>query len=105
MNQDLVIGQIKEVAQRIVPKGGQVLLYGSRARGEAHEGSDWDLLIILNKSKIDKGDYDNVVFPFTSLGWDIGEDIIPVIYTRDEWNKSSFLPFYKNVEQDKMVLL
>ena len=76
MKQDLVIRHIKEVAQRIVPKGGQVLLYGSRARGEAHEGSDWDLLIILDKPKIEKGDYDNVVFPFTSLGWDIGEDII-----------------------------
>lgn len=105
MKQDLIIGQIKEVAQRIVPKGGQVLLYGSRARGEAHEGSDWDILIILNKMKIEKRDYDNVAFPFTFLGWEIGEDIIPVMYTREEWEKSSFLPFYKNVEQDKIVLL
>lgn len=104
MKQEVVISQIKDVARNAVPRDGKVLLYGSRARGEAHEGSDWDLLIILNKAKIEKSDYDNVAFPFTFLGWNIGEDIIPVIYTREEWEKSSFLPFYKNVEREKIVL-
>ena len=104
MKQEVVISQIKDVARNAVPQDGKVLLYGSRARGEAHEGSDWDILIILNKAKIEKSDYDNVVFPFTLLGWNIGEDIIPVIYTREEWEKSSFLPFYKNVEREKIVL-
>ena len=104
MEQEVVISQIKDVARNAVPQDGKVLLYGSRARGEAHEGSDWDILIILNKAKIEKSDYDNVVFPFTLLGWNIGEDIIPVIYTREEWEKSSFLPFYKNVEREKIVL-
>ena len=105
MKQNVVISQIKDVAQKAVPQGGQVLLYGSRARSDAHVGSDWDLLIILNKPKIEKADYDDVVYPFTSLGWEIGEEIIPVIYTKEEWNNSSFLPFYKNVERDKIVLL
>lgn len=104
MKQEVVISQIKDVARNAVPQDGKVLLYGSRARGEAHEESDWDILIILNKAKIEKSDYDNVVFPFTLLGWNIGEDIIPVIYTREEWEKSSFLPFYKNVEREKIVL-
>lgn len=105
MKQEVVISQIKDVARNTVPHDGKVLLYGSRARGEAREDSDWDLLIILNKPRIEKSDYDNVVFPFTLLGWNIGEDIIPVIYTRDEWENSSFLPFYKNVEREKIELL
>lgn len=25
-----------------------VVLFGSRARGEAHQGSDWDVLVIAN---------------------------------------------------------
>lgn len=28
----------------------EVILYGSRARDESHEGSDWDLLILTNYS-------------------------------------------------------
>ena len=104
MKQEIVISRIKDVAQKAVPLDGQVLLYGSRARGDAHKDSDWDLLIILNKPRIEQSDYDNVVFPFTSLGWDIDENIVPVIYTKEEWAKCSFLPFYKNVERDKIVL-
>lgn len=105
MEKNQVIEQIKQVARKAVPTGGRLLLYGSQARGDAHEGSDWDLLIILDKPKIEQRDYDDVAFPFTYLGWGLGESIIPVIYTHEEWKRSSFLPFYKNVEQDKIVLI
>lgn len=97
--------KIKEVVQAIVPEGSHVLLYGSRARGNFHEDSDWDILVILNKPKIEQNDYDEVVYPLTALGWKIGEMIISVVYTREEWQQSSFTPFYKNVEQDSIVIL
>ena len=97
--------KIKEVVQAIVPEGSHVLLYGSRARGNFHEDSDWDILVILNKPKIEQNDYDEVVYPLTALGWKIGEMIISVVYTREEWKQSSFTPFYKNVEQDSIVIL
>lgn len=97
--------KIKEVVQAIVPEGSHVLLYGSRARGNFHEDSDWDILVILNKPKIEQNDYDEVVYPLTALGWKIGEMIIPVVYTHEEWQQSSFTPFYKNVEQDSIVIL
>ena len=70
----------------------------------AHEGADWDVLIVLDKAKVEQSDYDDITFPLTMLGWELGEAIITVIYTREEWAKSSFMPFYKNVERDKIVL-
>lgn len=63
-----VIEKIKNTAALIIPENGSVLLYGSRARGEAHEDSDWDILILLEKDHISKEDYDNVVYPFYKLG-------------------------------------
>lgn len=104
MERNTVIDRIREVAQGTMPSGGCLLLYGSRARGNAHEDSDWDLLLILDKAHLEQTDYDNVVYPFTALGWDLGEMIIPVVYTRKEWNATSFTPFYKNVEQEGMLL-
>jgi len=45
-----------------------------------------------------------VGYPFTELGWAIGEMIISVLYTVKEWEQNSFTPFYKNVEQDKITV-
>ena len=99
-----ILNEIKRIAKEVLPKGGQLILYGSRARNEATEDSDWDLLILLDKPKIEHGDYDNVLYPFAALSWDVGELISPIIYTKNEWKKYSFTPFYKNVEQDGIVL-
>ena len=101
--EEKIINLIRETGRKVVPPDGQVWLYGSRARGDAHEGSDWDILILLNKPKLEASDYD-VTYPFRELGWDIGEEISPHIYTRKLWNAWSFLPFRKNVERDKYVL-
>lgn len=49
-------------------------------------------------------DYDTVSYPLTKLGWEIGAEINPVMYTRKEWEASSFTPFYYNVQQDSIPL-
>ena len=105
MDRGEVISSIKEVAKSVLPTNSHLLLYGSRARNDAHKGSDWDLLILLDKPQIEESDYDNVSFPFTLLGWNIGELISPQMYTKKEWEEISYLPFHKNVEQDKIVLV
>lgn len=100
-----VTRKISELGRKVIPAGGSLLLYGSRARSEAREDSDWDLLILLDKPKIEQSDFDDIAFPFISLGWDIGEMISAQTYTKEYWRKYSFLPFVKNVEHDKVVLV
>lgn len=99
-----VIDSIMQVGRQTLPPNSSLLLFGSQARGDAHAGSDWDLLILLDKPKISLSDYD-VSYPFRELGWELGEIINPQVYSKKEWSKYSFTPFYKNVEHDKKVLL
>jgi len=104
MNTTQVIDSIRQVASLVLPQGSKLYLYGSRARGDARKDSDWDLLILLDKPKLSSEDYD-YGYPFREFGWDIGEEISPHIYTKKQWSEWTFLPYHKNVERDKIVLV
>lgn len=95
---------MRSVLAECLPKGGEAILYGSHARGDAHEGSDWDVLILLDKQQLDMSDYINVSYPLTELGCDIGETISPMLYTKADWQKYSFTPFYKNIQEEGIKL-
>lgn len=100
-----LIDRLRETDRQVVPKGGKVWLYGSRARGTAHDDSDWDLLILLSKSHITSKDEDDIAYPFVLEGWRNNMAVSPQVYTYDEWEARSFTPFYQNVERDKQSIL
>ena len=101
----MVLSQIKALARETAPEGASVILYGSRARGEARKGSDWDILIVLPKSRLEQRDYDEVSFPFVELGWRMNERINPIMYTSEDWKANSITPFYDNVKRDGIFLV
>ena len=105
MERAQVIDNIRQVAARVLPEGSALYLYGSRARGDWSEDSDWDLLLLLDKPRLEHDDFDRYSYPFVEMGWDIGEDIRPHAYTRDQWYKGPRSMFFYNVEQDKEILL
>ena len=100
-----VLNKIKQVAKNTAPEGSVVLLFGSRARGEARKGSDWDILIVLPKERLQQSDYDQVSYPLVELGWMLGEQINPIIYTQKEWEANSITPFYDNVIREGISLI
>ena len=99
-----VLESIRELLAQILPPNETAKLYGSQARGDARRDSDWDVLIVMDKDKLLPDDYDTIVYPLTKLGWELGVEINPVMYTKNEWEKSKMTPFYHNVEQDAIAL-
>lgn len=77
----------------------------AREPGEARKGSDWDILIVLPKSRLEQRDYDEVSFPFVELGWRMNERINPIMYTSEDWKANSITPFYDNVKRDGIYLV
>ncbi len=82
----------------------KAVLFGSRARNDAREDSDWDILILVNKDKIRNDDFDTIAYPLFELGWNIGEMIHPILYTFSDWKKRSFTIFHKTVEEEGIAL-
>ncbi len=101
-----LIEALKQKASEILPPGSRLALYGSRARGDARDDSDWDLHILVpGGERLSLTEEDELCNPFFDIGlFDFEEIVNPRAYTYSGWAKRSFLPFYKNVENDKIVL-
>ena len=96
--------QICQLKRQLIPNE-KVILFGSQVRGDEHEESDWDLLILLNKSKSEKDDFYNYGYPFTKMGWTNGTCIVPLIYTVAEWEMNKPSLFSINVEQEGIEII
>lgn len=100
-----VIEAIRSLSNAILPEGSTVTLFGSRARNTAREDSDWDIHILIPGYKkltlAQTGDYSR---PFMELGLDIEEDIEPIVHSYADWESKSFLPIYKNIKKEGILL-
>ncbi len=103
MNTD-VVRKITETALAIMQIDAKVILFGSMARDDCKENSDWDILILLNKDKLEENDHTLYTYPFWELGWETGAMIHPIIYTRNEWDKKKGGEFFQNVEGEGLTI-
>jgi predicted nucleotidyltransferase len=99
-----VLDKIKCTVENNAPDATKVILYGSRARGDARPDSDWDILVIINKEKKDDSDFRRIAYPLYDLSSDLDILISVNLYTTTEWEKRSFTIFYKNVEKEGIIL-
>ena len=99
-----ILDAIRKKAKEIIPAGSQVILFGSQARGDAREDSDWDVLILLEKDRVVPDDYDIYSYPLREMGWDLNADINTILYTKKGWEEEHFTPFYHNVQEEGIVL-
>lgn len=99
-----IIYSISEKSRQILPSNARVILFGSQARGDEREDSDWDILILVEQSGVNNEDFNRYAYPFVELGWRIGIVINPLLYTFTDWKKRHYTPFYKNVERESILL-
>lgn len=99
-----IVRKIKEKIHEVNPDA-EIYLYGSRARGDIHEESDWDILILLNQEKVNRLDempFRNCVF---DLELEYEEAISIFALSKKEWlEKHSITSFYKNVMKEGVLL-
>jgi uncharacterized protein len=82
----------------------QVILYGSRARGDERSDSDWDILVLtdypVNFEK--ERTFRNHLF---DLELETGEAFSIFVYAKAEWDsKLKITPFYRSVTKEGIRL-
>ena len=104
MNTAQVIDNIRQVASTVLPHGSKLYLYGSRARGDAHEDSDWDMLLLLDQPMNGDADFKKYVYPIMERGFDLWQYFSIQTYTINDWYNGPHAMFYFNVEKDKQLI-
>lgn len=61
----------------------KIVLFGSRARGDAAPDSDMDILVVIDELTEDMEDY--VSLCAWEAGFEHGMVIVPVVYSKKEW--------------------
>lgn len=101
----IVVNALRKKAAEILPKGSQVALYGSRARGDNRPDSDWDIHVLIpGDENLPLTLWDKIAYQLELVGLEFNELICARVYSFAGWLKRSFLPFYKNVEHDKIII-
>jgi predicted nucleotidyltransferase len=102
--EQLIISKISEKIRQKNPEA-EIILFGSRARGDYHSDSDWDILILLNAPtvgrKLEK-EYREELF---DVELEVGEPISTFVFSKNDWeNIHSVTPLYSSVKRDGIRL-
>ena len=101
---ETILSSIRALGAKVLPKGARLILFGSQARNDARDDSDWDLLILLKDQQLQKDTFGAYAYPFVELGWEYGTYFSPKIYTYAEWARRKGTPFYDNINREGVIL-
>lgn len=95
-----ILREVKEAVLKIEPSA-EVILYGSRARDDYREYSDWDFLILVD-GQIDNRCTDRIRYALYEIELNTDQVISSIVRSREEWDspRYSVVPLHRNVERD-----
>ena len=99
---DFILSSVKNRIKKIDPKV-RILLFGSRARKDATDNSDWDFLILTNLA-VNRELKNRISDELFETELETDEVLSGVIQNTELWKQYSFTSFYQNVTSEGIEL-
>ncbi len=99
-----LLDRCRQAIRRVAPDA-DIILYGSRARGDAQEYSDYDLLVLVDQPA-SIALKDRILSSIYPVELETGAMLTLVTYNRRQWESLPYreMPFHENVERDGVAL-
>ena len=99
-----LLQRCKRAIRAVVPDA-DVILYGSRARGDAKHDSDYDLLVLVDRP-VTGTLSEQLVSSIYPLELESGAVLTLIPHNRGLWNSKLYqaMPFHENVDRDGVSL-
>lgn len=103
----IIINKMNSVVTSLFRGTPEVILYGSYARGDATEGSDVDLMLLVDSTREE----------IAAKSWQVGDAaaellmehgvvVSPIVENRSFYQANrAVLPFFRNIEQEGVRML
>ncbi len=94
------ISQKIRQAVRAVDPDAEIILYGSRARGDENPESDWDILVLTGYD-VDLATEQIFRDKIYDVELETGEPLTIFVYSKQDWTTNQRItPFYHNVVEE-----
>ena len=95
----MIIPELVKKEVRDLDSNAEIILFGSRARGDHRTDSDWDFLILLDE-EISESLKRKIRDKIYEVELETDEIISTLIENKTDWLKYEITPLYKNIEKE-----
>ena len=89
----------------VTSKVDSIILYGSQARGDSVDGSDIDILVIIDEPNESIRGLRNAIWDYTNdISLEQDEVVSLILKSRKDYNRMRNTLFYQNVARDGIEL-
>jgi predicted nucleotidyltransferase len=98
-NTDIIIIELRDILKKeIGPALRDIILFGSRARGDSSPDSDYDILVLVdNETK----EIENIIFNAScEIGWRNNVIITVFVHNKAYYDNKKYEPLFMNIRRE-----
>jgi predicted nucleotidyltransferase len=102
MDREKVLQSVKKAVHQVDDKA-EIILFGSRARGDFNKESDWDFLILTEKQE----DYklqEKIFEKMFDAELETNEIFGTIVHNKKDWEKYEITPLYQFIKNEGIRL-